>query len=52
MTRKQVVSGVAANAVFWGFLGLVVLTNGWAFVGLLVLLMVFAVGAIGVGSVK
>ena len=52
MTRKQIISGVLANAVFWGFLALVVATNGWALVGTLVLLIVFAVGAIGVGSVN
>lgn len=50
MTRKQLLGGVVSSLVFWGFLALVVVTNGWALVGFVLLLVVAAFFAIGVGS--
>jgi ABC-type polysaccharide/polyol phosphate export permease len=50
MTGNQIRAAVIANVVFWGFLGLVVVTNGWALFGAIVLLIVFLVSAAGVGA--
>lgn len=50
MTRKQLLGGIVASLAFWGFLALIVVTNGWALVVFVLLLIVAAVFAIGVGS--